>query len=196
MSGVYVLDDAGASPVKLSEAKEHLRLHSDADEALVQLLVNVATEAAEDYTRRDFRANTWKLLLDEFDSDGICLRRDPVASVTSITHIVSGSPVTVAASTYYLKRGVVDSLILLAEDESWPTDTDVREQAIEVTFATMAHRRVESAKEAILRMVAHLYENRGDDAQLQRAGPGTSAVDLVRASGASAILDQFRVSRV
>lgn len=194
MSQVYVLVDHGPAPVKIEEARDHLRLHSDADDGLLTRLILASTVAAESYTRRDLRANQWELLLDEFE-DRICVRRDPVATIDSVEHVVSGSDVTVPASTYYLKRGVQAWEILLAEDQAWPTDTDDREQAIKVTFTTEAPRRwIEPAKSAILRLVAHLYENRGDCDPV--ASGGAPMMDVVRKSGAGAILDQFRVSRV
>lgn len=194
MSGVYVLSTAGAPPITAQEARDHLRLHSDADNTLLAQLVLVASDAAESYTRRELRANTWTLLLDEFSDppggDRICLRRDPVDTIDSVVHLVSGSGVTVVASTYFLKRGVQASEIVLDEDKSWPEDTDAREQAITVTFTTKADERwLETGRAGIFRIVAYLYEHRGDEVP-------TRVQDLVRASGASAILDQFRISRV
>jgi uncharacterized phiE125 gp8 family phage protein len=193
MSQVYVRTEEGKPPVKVDEARGHMRLHSEDDDDLISQLILTASDAVESYARRDFRENTYELLLDEF-ADRICLRRDVVASITSITRLVDGEEATVADTVYYLIRGVQASEILLQSGQTWPTDTDDREQAIKVTFVTEAHTRLESAKSAILRLVAHLYENRGDCAVITSGG--TAALDVVRASGAGAILDQFRVSRV
>ena len=193
MSQVYVRTAEGDSPVKIDEARDHLRLHSDDDDDLVSPIILAALDAVESYTRRDFRANTYELLLDEF-TDRICLRRDVVDTIDGITRLVATVVTTVPTTVYYLKRGVQASEILLQDEQTWPTDVDVREQAIVVTFTTKAHGRLESAKSAILRLVAHLYENRGDCAVITSGG--TAALDVVRASGAGAILDQFRVSKV
>ncbi len=193
MTQVYVRTVEGDSPVKIDEARDHLRLHTDDDDDLVSPLILAALDAAESYTRRDFRANTYNLLLDEF-TNRICLRRDVVDVIDSVTRIVATVVTAVPTSVYYLKRGVQASEILLQDGQTWPTDVDDREQAIVVTFTTKAHGRLESAKSAILRLVAHLYENRGDCAVITSGG--TAALNVVRASGAGAILDQFRVSRV
>ena len=193
MSEVYVRVVEGDSPVKIDEARDHLRLHSEDDDDLVSQLILAALDAAESYTRQDFRINSYELLLDKF-TDRICLRRNVVSSIASITRLVATVVTTVPTSVYYLKRGVQASEVLLQDGQTWPTDVDNREQAIKVVFSTKAHARLESAKSAILRLVAHLYENRGDCAVITSGG--TAASDVVRASGAGSILDQFRVSRV
>ncbi len=192
-SQVYVRTVEGDSPITIVEARDHMRLHSEEDDDLISQLILAALDAAESYTRRDFRANTYELLLDTF-TDRICLRRDVVDSIDSVTRLVAAAEVTVPTTVYYLKRGVQASEILLQDGQTWPTDVDDREQAIKATFTTKPHGRLESAKSAILRLVAHLYENRGDCAVITSGG--TAASDVVRASGAGAILDQFRVSRV
>lgn len=192
-SQVYVRTAEGDSPVAIDEARVHMRLHSEDDDDLISQLILVALDAAESYTRRDFRANTYELLLDKF-TDRICLRRDVVDSIGSVTRLVATTETAVPTTVYYLKRGVQASEILLQDGQTWPTDVDNREQAIKVTFTTKAHTRLESAKSAILRLTAHLYENRGDCAII--ISGGARAFDVVRMSGAGAILDQFRVSRV
>lgn len=187
MSQLYELISAGTVPVDVEEAKCHLRITHDAEDDFLLLLLNAATEAAEKYTGRELRANTWTLTIDEFEAR-ICIRRDPVASITSITHLVDDSAEAVATTVYYLKRGPISSEILLQEDQTWPTDTDEREAAIVVTFVTQAHRCTNLAKLAILRAVAFAFENRGD------CDPADSEHWLV-ASGAAKMLDQFRIPR-
>ena len=183
---VYELVSAAASPVTLAVMKSYLKITSTADDTLIQSMIDAATEWGEKYTGRDFRAITWKLLLDCF-TDRIELRRDPVASVTAVKHLVSGSLVTVDSTVYYLKKLVQSSEILLNEDQAWPTDSDNREQTIEIEFVTEGYRCQESIIDAIERTVAFWYRNRGDC-------PGAS--DAARRTGATIIYDQFRISRV
>jgi uncharacterized phiE125 gp8 family phage protein len=181
----------------VDEAKVYLRVAGSADDALIQLLLEAATEYAESYTRRELRANTWTLSLDEFGDedcgDRISIRRDPVASVTSVTRLVLDVATVFASSNYYLKRLQQRSQIVLVDGADWPDDTDDREQAIVVTFVTAPHRALEQIKVGILRHLAYLYENRGDC--------GDCSSDVVRAtsahaSGAAALYDQHRVARV
>ena len=162
-----------------------MKITSSAEDDVIKSIINMATTFGEKYTGRDFRANTWTLLLDCFGAR-IELRRDPVATITFVKHLVSDSQVTVATSVYYLKKGVQSSEILLQDGQDWPTDTDEREQAIEIEFVTEAYRCIDQIKEAMLRHIAYLYTNRGD------CDTKNAAIE----SGASFIYDQFRIARV
>lgn len=186
MGQFYEATARGAPPVKLEDAKVHLKLeHTDADDDLLTLILKVATEFAEGYTAQEIRVNTWKLLVDEFE-DRILLRRNPVDAITSVKHLVDTVLTLVASSTYYLKKGVQSSEILLASGEAWPTDTDDRDQAVEIIFTTVAIAKLDVVRLGILRHVAHLYENRGD----------CDSAESARKSGATLLYDQVRISRV
>lgn len=183
---VYNRISVEASPVSLSVMKAYLKITTTADDALIQSMINAATEWGEKYTARDFRAITWDLLLDRF-ADRIELRRDPVASITTVKHLVSGSLVTVPNTVYYLKKLVQSSEILLNEDQEWPTDTDDREQVIEIQFVTEGFFCQESIIDAIERHVAFWYRNRGDCPDVKGSA---------EKAGVTIIYDQFRISRV
>ena len=216
MSQVYELVAFGTSPVSLAGMKAWLKVTAVSEDALIQALIDSATEWGEKYTGRDFRANQWKLLLDSFVDPGntsnrfkrqhigsivspnqllfgfclterIELKRDPVDTVDSITHLVSGSPVVVTATDYYLKKLTQSSEILLFENKEWPLDTDNQEQAIKVSFTTKAYRCLNEIIMAIKLHVTSLYTNRGDCPDSEQAA---------RESGATMIYDQFRISRV
>lgn len=186
-AAVYELVAYAASPVLLATMKSYLRVTATTDDALIQSLIDEATAWAESYTGRQFRENTWQLLLDQFE-DRIDITKTPTKEITSITHIVSGVPVIVDADTYYLKHLTQLSEVLLADGKSWPTNTDEREQAIVVYFTAKAYTRaLDRFSNAVMRLVAYLYENRGDC---------SCDDESALASGASAILDQFRIARV
>ena len=192
---LYELTTPGAVPLKLEVVKSYLKLSKDNDEDndLLNLYLVAAVGHAEQYIGRDLRINAWTLLQDDFE-DRILLRRDPIASITDVERLVSGVFVSVAnpTTTYYLKKGVQVSEILLLPDQSWPTDGDAadgREHTIRVTFKTQAHARVEQAKLGILRIVAYLYENRGD------CDPKTGSA--VKLSGAATLYDEMlRIPRI
>lgn len=183
---IYELVSREESPVELATMKSYLKVTATADDTLIQSMIDAATEWGEKYTGRDFRAITWDLLLDVF-TDRIELRRDPVASVTTVKHLVSDSQVTVASTVYYLKKLVQSSEILLNEDQEWPVDTDNREQVIEIRFVTKGYRCQESIIDAIERHVAFWYRNRGDCPDVKKSAEG---------AGVTIIYDQFRISRV
>jgi len=186
MTDVYVLVTPGAVPVSLSDMKTYMKVTSASDDALITEMLASATIWGEGYTGREFRANTWQLLKDAFE-DRICLNRDPVDSITFVKHLVSAAQVTVAASAYYLKKNVQNSEILLNENQSWPTDTDNREQVIEIEFVAKSYQDTEAISSAIKRHVAFWYKNRGDCAD---------AGDAAKGAGVTLIYDQFRIARV
>ena len=187
MTDVYELIAKGAVPVSLDDMKTYMKVTADADDDLIIMMLNAATVWGENYTGREFRANTWALLLDEF-SDRICLRRDPVVTITSVEYLVLNVFTVIAASVYYLKKNVQTSEVLLSEDEDWPDDLDDREQGITITFVTESYRYCsDSIMNGIKRHVAWWYANRGDCSDCDNAAK-QSSVQL--------IYDQFRISRV
>jgi uncharacterized phiE125 gp8 family phage protein len=181
---MYELKTPGVMPVTLAEAKAHMKVTSDEDDDLITALIEAVTQWAEAYTGRDSRENVWTLTIDEFE-DRIELRRSPVASITSVKYIVSGSPVTISSSVYYLKKGHQWSEILLQEDQTWPTDLDEIEAGIEIEFKTEAPRHLGRMKAGMLQHIALLYENRGD-----------CDADTAKSSGATLLYDQFRIARI
>lgn len=184
---VYVPVTFGSPSIDLSRAKEHLRVENAAEDDFINHLVEVATQVGETHTRRSFRVTTWRLLLDEF-SDPICIRRHPVASVISVKRLVSGVLTTVTSTVYWLKQLEQGAEIRLMPNMTWPSDQDERQQAIEVEFVTGVHPRIEVAEAGILRVLAHLYENRGDC--------DLPAPLLLDKAGATMMFDQLRVVRV
>ncbi len=186
MSDLYVLKTAGTKCLSTTDMKSYLKGPPSADDALIASMIEAATTWGEKYTGREFRANTWTLLKDEFETR-ICLNRDPVNAITFVKHLVSASLVTVATAVYYLKKNTQFSEILLNEDQEWPTDTDDREQVIEIEFVTKPYRCGDAISTAIKRHVAFWYQNRGDCSDCDAAAKG---------SGVTGIYDQFRIARV
>lgn len=193
MTDVYELVTPGTVPVLLAEMKTYMKVTSSSDDALITSMLSAATTWGENYTGREFRANIWKLLKDVFQ-DRIRLARAPIASVTSVEHLVSAALVPVASSVFYLKKSHQFSEILLNEDQVWPTDTDDREQVVEIVFLTESYRDTDAIKEAIKRHVAFWYKNRGDCGGSGSAG--CSCGDAAKGSGVTMIYDQFRIDRV
>ena len=186
MSKVYQLKNAGTSPLSKDDAKAFMRISSASDDALIQSLIDAATEWGQKYTGREFTDNTWTLLMDEFSSR-IVLNRDPVDSVTTVKYLVSNVLTTVSDTIYYLKKLTQCSEILLLSSKEWPTDIDDREQAIEIEFVTKTYYCTNEILEALKRHVAYLYSNRGDCPDIKEAA---------NESGVTFIYNQFRISRV
>lgn len=186
----YTLTTPGTSPLTLDDAKDWMKVDVTTDDALIQSLIDAATEWGQKYTTRDFSANTWTML-DDFFTDPIELRRSPVASITSVKHLVSDVLTTVSADVYYLKKKTQFSEILTNTDESWPTNTDDREQAIEVVFVSGPVACQDQVITALARHVAFMYQNRGDC-----ECAATQVEDAAGASGAKQLYDLLRIPRI
>lgn len=189
MTQLYARTNAGPTPVDVEAVKLHLKVEYDTEDDFLQLLLNAAIQAAESYSGRELRANTWTLIVDVFESR-ICIRKSPVASITSVKYTVTTThDTTVATSVYYLKKGEIASEVLLQDGETWPTDIAEVEAGILITFVTAAYQDADQANLAILRAVAYAFENRGDC-------DTTNATSWLVKSGADKLLDPFRVARV
>ena len=185
MSDLYTRTSVGTNPVLLADVKAYLKQTATADDTLIQVFIDSAVEYGEAYTGREFRNNTWTLLIDDF-ADRIVLNKNPVDTITTVKYLLSTVLTTIASSVYYLKKNTQCGEILLSEDQSWPTDLDDIEHGIEIVFTTVVYQELNRIKDALYRHIAYLYTNRGD-CEVKAAG---------KASGADSIYDQFRISRV
>lgn len=186
MTEYYKRIVTGTAPVDLTTMKSYMKVTSTADDVLIQALIDTCTEYAEKYTAREARVNTWELLIDIF-CNPIRLCRNPIASITSVEHLVSDVFVAVTATDYYKKDLVQRSEIHLVADKSWPTNTDDRQQAIKITFVTEAHACILTTIEGIKRHVLWLHTNRGDCYDSDESG---------KLSGADSIFNTIRIPRV
>ncbi len=190
MAQFYKLETDGDFPVDFKDMKSYLKVDSTTDDEFIAELVAAAVTYGEKYTGRDFRANTWKVILDKFETR-ICLRKAAVNTITRINYGVAGVPTTVSSSVYYLKNNQQFSEILLKADQQWPTDgdfdTDGLEASIEIDFVTVAPvHGIEQLRVAIKQHVAAMYQSRGD----------CDLSDPALSKRAKFLYDQMRISRV
>lgn len=173
-------------PVSRTEAKNYLKIDSTADDDLIDDLIKSAREMVEDFTKRSFITQTWKLVLDRFpvhrnrkyddyegvlhlpksevvnSADYIVLQRAPIQSITSLVTIDDhNNSSTFAASNYYLDTE--NSRLVLNDGATWPTDLRAQ-AAVNVTYeagygdaATDVPARIRTA---IKKIVAQLYDDR------------------------------------
>lgn len=150
--------------VDLATVKQHLRVTSTDEDALITQYINAAIAYAEKKTRRDFITRTYETFRDEWPylgtSEGYYdlsnnyyssydrirygdaklyafeLRKSPLQSVSSVEYLVDGSFVTLANTVYYNTLESDYSEVLLAEDQCWPEDKDQGLQSIKITFVS------------------------------------------------------------
>ena len=154
-------------PITLDEARAQCRVDVSDEDSLLTHYIAAARDLVEAETGRALMTQTRELRLDgwnEFDSNGVLLLPyPPLQQVESIIWIDdAGSIHTVDADSYLVDAASIPARV--APASSWPSTPGLAAIAgIRVTFvAGWSDRRLVPAwaKQAILLLVAHWYENR------------------------------------
>lgn len=150
------------SAVPLALFKQHIKVTTSLEDALLQLYLDAAIKFAEDYTKRDLIVRTYETFRDFFPNPnqnegyytfgqiptgtanfltstqsnvGFEIRRSPLKSVTQITYIDTANMVQTVSPTVYYNSAENDySEILQKADTDWPTDVENRLQTVTITF--------------------------------------------------------------
>ena len=175
-------------PVTLTEAKAHLRVEHDSENAYIFTLIAAATDEAERWTRRQFVTATWDEYLDAFP-DTILVKHPPLQSVTEIKYVdTEGVPQTLADTLYTVDAHSFKGRIVPAFGLSWPSVRSVV-NAVQLTYKAGygddAADVPAAIREAILLRVGGFYLNHED------VVIGTIATELPLAS--RCLLRPFRV---
>lgn len=182
-----VRTQAPASPVvSVVEAKRHLRVFHDDDDADIEAMVASAEAAIEGPTGIGVALSpqTWRLSLDRFPCE-IIVPLGPVTAVTSVGYVdANGSDATVTGLRFDLDSSPLR--IWPARGTAWPSAT-CEPGAVKVTFVCGYVDLPKDLRWAILLLVGHLYENR------EAVTTDLKAVDLPM--GVSSILERYRVGR-
>ena len=179
--------DNSALVVPLDSAKQHCRSFSASDDPFVTDFIKLATEVVEDMTQRCCLNRTYVWKAPRFVSGArgptddfwyarypfgdrpdpvLYLPIAPVVSISSVTYVnTAGSITTVSPTTYVLDNA--SEPCRLGPTVNWPTDLSTSElMPVTVTFvagydASDPTKVPFRLREAIKRLVAHYYENRG-----------------------------------
>lgn len=177
-------------PVSLAEAKAHLRVDTNDEDAYISNLIVAARQWAENYTRRRFITQTWDYYLDEFPA---CIEvpYPPVQSVTSVKYNdADGAEQTLASSGYRVDSTSLPPRISPSYGNSWPaTRSESNAVVVRVVVGYGAATAVPQAiKQAILLKVEDLYD-------VQR-GCGDAKRGLSIVQAAELLLVPFEVPEV
>ena len=155
-------------PVSLAEAKLHLRVDIEDDDAYIVGLISAAREWVESYLDRSLVYTQWTMRLDRFPYE-IELPRPPMAmagthTATAITYTLEGgSTATLATTEYRVDRHSTPGVMRTNYAGTWPSHLYDR-NSVSVTWwagygedGTKVPRVI---RNAILLLVAHWYENR------------------------------------
>jgi len=178
----YTVATAPATePLTVAEAKAHLRLEHDADDAIVSRILTAAREDAEAFLNQTLVTTTYDVYWDHFPGQGADQRtgpgydevdryalevpRSPLVSVTHLKYneASAGTLTTLTVTTDYTVDAASNpGRIVPAFGASWPTARAIPNAVTaRVVCGYGAAAAVPSAiKSAILLIVGALYENR------------------------------------
>lgn len=151
-------------PVTLAEAKTHLRVDYSTEDAYITALIVAAREYCEQITGRCLAQRTFTATLDEFPAYGadIVVPRAPLVSVQSLSYRDgNGVAVTMTANTdYRVTTSVLPGRIRLpVTTGAWPATRRI-DDAVTIAFTAGAATAPATAKQAMLLLIGHWFENR------------------------------------
>ena len=151
-------------PVTLEEAKLHLKVDGAEDNTLIVALITTARELAERETKRAFITQTWQMILDVAPHI-IEIPKPPLQSAgISIKVLDSVGEESLVDPDNYMIDASQNSYgrIMPILGSTWPYHRGFASFIVEFKagYGNAATDVPEALKQAILQLIAHLYENR------------------------------------
>lgn len=170
-------------PVSLAEAKAWLREDNDDEDQLIQTLLVSARLTLEAWTRRFFILQGWRLVCDNWPfpksgTQSINIAFAPFRAVTAIRVYDRSDVATIIdPASYRIRGGDLGGCILF---ETLPKTPGRALNGVEIDFTvgygSSPSQIPEPLRRAILLMVAHWREHRGDDDALMAFPPAALAL--------------------
>ncbi len=154
-------------PVALADAKAHLKIDTSDEDALVTAMITAARARAEWHTGRALITQGWTLHLDAWPVFGtIEIPLPPLQSVVSVTTYARDDSATVMSPLLYTVDAASAPARLALKTGVPPPAGLRRVNGLAIAF-TAGYGDAASdvpalLKQAILELVAFLYENRGE----------------------------------
>lgn len=156
-------------PVSLAEAKSWLREDGGEEDQLIQALIVSARMTLEAYTRRFFVTQSWRLVFDAWpssvvSSSSLAIPFSPFQSVSAMrAYDASGAAQNVSPASYRAAAANdCGRIVFLAPPPSPGRLTDGVEVEIVAGYGATANDVPEPLRRAMLILVAHWREKRGD----------------------------------
>jgi uncharacterized phiE125 gp8 family phage protein len=159
-----------AEPVSLAEAKAHLRVTHNEEDAAIGALIASARRVAEARTGLCFIAQDWTVFRDGWPERGTI--EIPLAPVLSIEELAvfgeDGQKAVIEPAHYLLDAASRPPRLLLRGSRIWPRPGQpVNGIGIRVRagYGTAPASVPTALRQAVLMLVAHFYAQRGEEAQ-------------------------------
>jgi uncharacterized phiE125 gp8 family phage protein len=164
-AGRVKITEPTVEPVSTTEAKLHLRIDHSTEDTYIASLIKAARLYVESIVGRALVTRTYTAKLDAFPSSPFYLPYPPLATVGSIKYTDDDAvTLTFASSNYTVDLYSEPGRVILNSDATWPSVTLADINGVEIVYTAgygAAGSNVpELFRQAILLLVAHLYENR------------------------------------
>jgi uncharacterized phiE125 gp8 family phage protein len=173
MTALKIVTQPTVEPVSLLQAKQHLRVTTTDEDALISALIVAARGHAEDYTGRRLVTQTWDYFLDCFpwyrdyprwqSWCSIEIPNAPLQSVASVKYIdESGAEQTIDPSGYLVDAKSEPGRVSPAYGVTWPTPR-LQMNAVTIRFVCgygLAAAVPYPITAAILLIIGELYNHR------------------------------------
>lgn len=158
-------------PVTLVEAKAHLNVDVDDDDALIEVYRKAASEDAENFTGRAFYSQVWDYYLDTFPASPITeirIPRSPLIEIEGVFYGGAGNEAEWSEANYTADVASELARLALPFGGSWPT-VNAAANAVRVRFragyvddevSPVSGAVPYAIKAAILLTIGTLYANR------------------------------------
>lgn len=149
--------------ITIDQAKEHLRVEHDEEDALITSLIASAFRYIENRTGQVFeKREAAVMVVDQLPegSGGVELDYTPVREVTELAYLdPGGAPAVMMAGDIYVDRRGVYPVIYPAANGVWPEHRRQR-GGVQITVSAGYEYLPEDVRAAVLLIVGHLFENR------------------------------------
>lgn len=178
------------NPVSVSEAKTYLRIDNNIEDAEIEMMISASVSILEKYADTRFIKATYIEYQDRFPSDMntpwfdgvqempismingnsrfVRLSQGPIFNLVSFnTYSDDGIPIPFSASNFVLDTSGPYGRVALKIGGVWPTTVLRAVNALELEYTVglseSASGCPSAIKQAVLLMVARMYEKRGDE---------------------------------
>lgn len=185
-------------PVTLAEAKQHLRVDSNDDDAYIAGLIRAAREWVEEYLDRTLVLTQWAVRFDRFPTDStqdIELPRPPIATAgtataVSLTYTLeNGTTAAYSSALFRVDRHSTPGAVKTLYGQTWPPHL-WDDNSLTVTYwagyGANANDVPAAIRHAMLMLVAHWYDG------ARQAAVSTGAVPQDVPYGVKSLLDSQR----
>ena len=180
-----------SEPVTLAEAKAHIRVDDDNSNTLITALIVAARQFVESFSGRTLAQRSFTQTMEYFPDGGmdIVLRRSPVKSITSVKYYDStGADITMVVGTdYRVDTTVIPARIRTPLLKLWVRGATA-DDCVRIVYVAGADNAPTAAKQTILLLVGHWYENR----ESVTVGATSKIVDQT----VNALMDSYRIADV